>query len=168
MNYEKYHNLLTTKRLRLLFGGYLFFLILIAVFPINSTTNTTLTDVFIINIRLDHLLHATLFVPWAFLYMVTFRPVKWNEKLMLVVYGLLMATVAEGVQYFLTYRSYNINDMIANWMGVVVGMVGMVGKMERGGEGAKGRETERLRDEGTERQCEGARERRSEGAKGRD
>jgi len=56
---------------------------------------------------------------------------------MLVVYGLLMASVAEGVQYFLTYRSYNINDMIANWMGVVVGMVGMVGMVGvlRGSEG---------------------------------
>ena len=75
------------------------------------------------------MLHATLFIPWAFLYLVTFRPVKWNEKLMLVVYGLLMASVAEGVQYFLTYRSYNINDMIANWMGVVVGMVVMIGRM---------------------------------------
>ena len=123
MRYEKYFNLLTAKRLRLLFGGYLFFLILIAVLPINSTTNTTLTDVHVISIRLDHLLHATLFVPWAFLYMVTFRPVKWDEKLMLVVYGLLMASAAEGVQYFLTYRSYNINDMIANWMGVVLGLV---------------------------------------------
>ncbi|MDO9254909.1 MAG: hypothetical protein Q7U54_05285 [Bacteroidales bacterium] len=52
--------MLTTKRLRLLFWLYLFFLILMAVLPINGTNNTTLTDVFIINIRLDHLLHATL------------------------------------------------------------------------------------------------------------
>jgi VanZ family protein len=122
LNYEKYQYLLTTKRLHLLFGGYLFFLILMAVLPLNSTTNTTLTDVFVINIRLDHLLHATLFIPWAFLYMVSFRPGKWNEKVMLIVYGLLMASATEGVQYFLTYRSYNINDMIANWMGVVLGL----------------------------------------------
>ncbi|MDO9256314.1 MAG: VanZ family protein [Bacteroidales bacterium] len=127
MNYEKYHYLFTAKRLRLLFGGYLFFLILMALLPINSTTNTTLTDVFVINIRLDHLLHATLFIPWAFLYIVTFRPVKWDEKLLLVIYGLLMASATEGVQYFLTYRSYNINDMIANWTGVVVGMGLVVG-----------------------------------------
>ena len=73
MNYEKYHNLLTTKRLRLLFGGYLFFLILMAVLPINKAKNTTLTDVHVISIRLDHLLHATLFIPWAFLYMVTYE-----------------------------------------------------------------------------------------------
>ena len=137
MIYKKYHYLITTKRLRLLFVGYLFFLILMAVLPINSTTNTTLTDVFIVNIRLDHLLHATLFIPWAFLYLLTFRPVKWNEKLMLVVYGLLMAFAAEGVQYFLTYRSYNINDLLGNWVGVLVGMVVMIGRMERGGEGAK-------------------------------
>ena len=103
------------------------------VLPINGTTNTTLTDVFIVRIRLDHLLHATLFIPWALLYLVTFRPVKWSEKLMLVIYGLLMAFATEGVQYFLTYRSYNINDLIANWMGVILGMVGMVGVL-RGSE----------------------------------
>jgi len=93
-----------------------------AVLPINGTTNTTLTDVFLVRIRLDHLLHAILFIPWVFLSFITFRPVKWDEKLMLVVYGMLMAFATEGVQYFLTYRSYNINDLIANWMGVVVGM----------------------------------------------
>ena len=119
-----------------------------AVLPINSTTNTTLTDVHMINIRLDHLLHATLFIPWAFLNLLTFRPVRWDEKLMLVVYGLLMASAAEGVQYFLIYRSYNVNDLIANWMGMVVGMVGMFGRFgrkERRSEGAMGRWGERAK-----------------------
>jgi len=98
MNLGKFQYLLDSGYLRLLFGNYLFFLILIAVLPINSTTNTTLTDVHVINIRLDHLLHATLFIPWALLYLLTFRPVKWDEKLMLVVYGLLMASAAEGAR----------------------------------------------------------------------
>ena len=102
-------------------------LILIAVLPINSTANTTLTDVFVVHIRLDHLLHATIFIPWALLYLIAFRPVKWDEKLMLVIYGLLMASATEGVQYFLAYRSYNINDLIANWIGVVLGMGLVVG-----------------------------------------
>ena len=44
------------------------------------------------------MLHATLFIAWAFLYLLTFRPVRWDEKLMLVVYGLLMASAAEGVR----------------------------------------------------------------------
>ena len=129
MNNKKYQYLFTTKHLRVLFGGYILFLVLMAVLPLNNTTNTTLTDVFIINIRLDHLLHATLFLPWGFLYMISFRPVKWNENLMLVVYGLLMAFTAEGVQYFLTYRSYNINDLLANWIGVVVGMGVLIGRL---------------------------------------
>ena len=127
MNLGKYQYLLDSGYLRVLFGLYLLFLILMAVLPINSTTNTTLTDVFVVHIRLDHLLHAVLFIPWAFLYLVTFRPVKWNEQLLLVISGLLMAFATEGVQYFLTYRSYNINDMIANWMGVVLGIGLVVG-----------------------------------------
>lgn len=35
--------------------------------------------------------------------------------------GLLMAFATEGVQYFLTYRSYNVNDLLSNFLGVLLG-----------------------------------------------
>ena len=111
------------NHIRLLFGIYLISLVVIAVMPINGANNTTLTNVFVVRIRLDHLLHATLFTPWAFLYLITFHPVKWKGKLILLLSGLLMASITEGVQYFLSHRSYNINDLLSNWIGIVLGIV---------------------------------------------
>ena len=35
--------------------------------------------------------------------------------------GLLMAFATEGVQYFLSYRSYNVNDLLFNFLGVILG-----------------------------------------------
>ena len=115
---------------RLIFLTYLLFLVLAAVLPINSGSSS-LNNTFIIHIRLDYLLHAILFIPWAFLYLLTFRPVKWNGKLMMVAAGLLMAFATEGVQYFLTYRSYNINDLLSNFLGVVLGSLMLFTNIQR-------------------------------------
>jgi hypothetical protein len=73
---------------------------MVAVIPINSTNNITLNDVFIINIRLVHLIHTILFIPWAFLYVATFRPVKRNEKIIMIGTGLLIAFATEGSSIF--------------------------------------------------------------------
>ena len=45
---------------------------------------------------------------------------------------------AEGVQYFLTYRAFNVNDMISNVIGMMLGL-GVMGRLRDGG-------TKRLRD----------------------
>ena len=39
----------------------------------------------------------------------------------MVIAGLLMAFATEGVQYCLIYRAYNINDLLANFLGVLLG-----------------------------------------------
>lgn len=36
---------------------------------------------------------------------------------------LIFAVITEWVQYFLTYRVFNINDLIANTIGVMIGFV---------------------------------------------
>ena len=36
--------------------------------------------------------------------------------------GIGLAVVAEGVQYFLTYRAFNVNDMISNVIGMMLGL----------------------------------------------
>ena len=109
------------KYYRLFFSGYLLFLFLIAVLPINNSSSGTLNSIFVVRIRLDYLLHSILFIPWIFLYSVTFRPEKISDKLIMVIAGLLMAFATEGIQYFLTYRAYNINDLLANFLGVLLG-----------------------------------------------
>ena len=108
------------NRRRLIFLAYLQFLVLAAVLPINSGSSS-LNATFIIRIRLDYLLHSVLFIPWVLLYSFTFRPTKLFDKFTMIGAGLLMAFATEGVQYFLTYRSYNINDLLANFLGMLLG-----------------------------------------------
>jgi len=49
-----------------------------------------------------------------------------------------LAVAAEGVQYFLPYRAFNVNDMISNVIGMMLGL-GVMGRLRDGG-------TKRLRD----------------------
>ena len=121
MNTFKYFIIRNQKNARILFWGYLLFLFLIAIIPINNVSSGTLNSVFIVRIRLDYLLHSLIFIPWIFLYSVTFRPEKISDKLIMVVAGLLMAFATEGVQYFIIYRAYNSNDLLANFLGVLLG-----------------------------------------------
>lgn len=43
-----------------------------------------------------------------------------------LVIGVLFALVLEAVQYVLPYRAFNINDLLANGLGVVLGFVLMM------------------------------------------
>ena len=107
--------------MRLIFLSYLLFLAAMAVMPLNQVSDVTLNHVHVFAIRLDHLLHSILYIPWAFLYIITFRPCNPLQKFILVASGLLMAFATEGVQYFLTYRSFTIPDMLSNFFGVLLG-----------------------------------------------
>jgi VanZ family protein len=112
---------MSSKHLRAIFWIYMFSLIVLALLPLNSTTSDALVDTFVINIRLDYLLHSILFIPWILLYLLTFWPAKITDKLIMAGTGLLMAFTTEGIQYFLSYRSYNINDLLSNFLGVLIG-----------------------------------------------
>ena len=111
----------TKPYMRLLLITYFLFLVLVAIIPISLASCGLLNNTDIITILLEYLLHSLLFIPWVFLYRVTFRPATWSDNLIMVSYGLLMAFATEGVQYFITYRTYNINDLLSNFLGVLLG-----------------------------------------------
>ena len=97
------------------FFVYLIFLILLAVAPINGNSHS-LNDIFILKLRSDYFAHALQFVPWMFF------GIRLKKKILYwLLLGLLIASVTEGIQFFLTYRSFNINDLMANLIGVMVG-----------------------------------------------
>jgi VanZ family protein len=108
-----------------LFYFYSFFLILLSILPINSS-GAIINHVFIVSIRLDYLLHCLVYIPLVVLLRIDKgvdllrSPVK-----AIVWFGVLIifAAVTEGVQYFLTYRVFNINDLIANSIGVMLGFI---------------------------------------------
>lgn len=101
---------------------YVLTVAILSVAPTNSGKTTGLGTTSVLNIRSDYLLHALLFIPWMAL--IHWR---WNERtdisfyLKSLVAGLLLAAVSEGVQYWLPYRSFNVIDLGANWLGVVIG-----------------------------------------------
>ena len=102
---------------------YTLLILLLAVLPLNSTS-LILNNTYVISIRLDYLVHFAVYIPWMFLvwvaYKVNFRS-NFKKAFLWILIGLLFACVSEGIQYFLTYRSFNINDMLGNSIGVVLG-----------------------------------------------
>ena len=78
-----------------------------------------LMDNYILGLRMDHLLHASVFIPCALflwnIYGVDCR--RWAVWATAVAVGVL----TETVQWLLPYRGYDINDMIANFLGVTLG-----------------------------------------------
>ena len=97
---------------------YLYFLslFLIAILPLNST-NYVINHVYVVSLRLDHLLHGLLFLPWVFIFYNYYKPTKAKALIL----GLAAALILECIQYFTTYRSFNINDLIANFVGASIG-----------------------------------------------
>ena len=71
---------------------------------------------YILGLRADHLLHASVYIPCTLFLMdlIRRRGLVW---LAAVGIGLL----TEGVQYLLPFRGYDVNDLIANAIGVTLG-----------------------------------------------
>lgn len=109
----------------LAFKAYIVILLLLAVLPINSMSDTHINDIYVIHIRFDYLLHSVVFIPFAMLYFKAVKPTALNNIWFMAGAGILLATFTEGIQYFLSYRSYNINDLLANYLGGVLGMGGL-------------------------------------------
>ena len=103
-------------------------LILIAVLPINSS-ESVINHTFIVSIRLDYLLHFAIFIPWVFFMQkdiqLNLRRVS-TKTLVWIVAGIVFAAAMETIQYLLSYRAFNINDLLANGLGVVLGFVLMI------------------------------------------
>lgn len=84
-------------------------------------------DNYILGLRADHLLHASVYIPctlflWDLYGRCGVNGRRWAVWATAVAVGLL----TEGVQYLLPYRGYDINDLIANTMGVTLGWVAIL------------------------------------------
>lgn len=78
-------------------------------------------DNYIFGLRADHLLHASVFIPCALFLWDIIGP-KWLVWLASVAVGL----VTEGGQCLLPYRGYDVNDLVANAIGVTLGFVAII------------------------------------------
>jgi hypothetical protein len=124
----------------------IFVLFVVALHVIQLESRISLDEVKVMNIRGDHLLHVAIFLPWMSLvrlnlsgksmqshvhqvsgiktgklYSITRLMI--NSPFFWFLTGLLLAAVAESIQYLLPYRSFNLMDMLSNAAGVVLGSI---------------------------------------------
>jgi len=95
---------------------YLIILITVSVIPLGSVSKQIM-DVHVIKLRGDYFLHMLVYLPMVLLLFLSCK--RWNWWLLGV--ALVIAAGLEFVQMWLPYRSFNINDLIANVAGVVLG-----------------------------------------------
>ncbi|MCQ2300465.1 MAG: VanZ family protein [Bacteroidales bacterium] len=80
---------------------------------------------FVLGIRLDHLIHASVFVPCALFLMDWLlgpgTPRSRRRWLLLWLCAILVGVTTESGQYLLPYRGFDINDLIANFLGATLG-----------------------------------------------
>jgi glycopeptide antibiotics resistance protein len=108
-----YQNILSSK---LVFGLYCLIIILLVTLPINTTGE--LNDVTIISFRGDYFFHVILFLPWPL-----FQLILKDQLGVWIIMGLIFAIGSELIQLILTYRAFNINDLIANSLGIFIGFI---------------------------------------------
>ncbi len=97
-----------------LFWLYFFAIILLITLPINKSGS--LNDITVVHLRGDYFFHILTFIPWAF-----FGFLMKKNMWMWMIPGLLFAFGTELLQLILPWRRFNINDLIANGAGVLLG-----------------------------------------------
>ena len=110
--------ILHTNRLA---GLYLLMLLTAALIPIGNETQMLLSN-FTLHIRADYLVHALIYLPLPVVLLLS----RWGRRVGWMPVILLSMTVVvlfETVQMLIPYRSFNINDLIANGIGVLIGLL---------------------------------------------
>ena len=113
------------------------------VIPLN--TSTALNDNYTMSIRWDYLLHALVYLPLPLLLALGIRkgsgsalvqpgphesePSKTGNNrfwIRIIIYSLLITVLLECLQLVIPYRAFNINDLLANGVGTVLGFLLLV------------------------------------------
>lgn len=105
-----------SKITRNLIYYYLIMLVTLLVIP---SGNGTITNNYFLYIRMDHYIHATLFLPMIpLLYM--HRKKRIMETILI---GLAFGIAAEMIHLFIPYRTFSISDILANTTGTFLGII---------------------------------------------
>lgn len=107
---------------------YAFLLVIIHIFPVGFIGNT-LRDTQIWAVSADTLSHTVVFLPWMVIGWVHLNATKvygkkrLRDAVQLFFAGILLAVIAEGLQYFFPYRSFSPVDLSFSIAGVILGGV---------------------------------------------
>lgn len=110
--------LITQYRYQLTFT-YLITVVALAVLPINGTDSTINTTYVAEKIRLDYFIHGCILVPWMLLLIGSEQVSFWSW----LFYGIGLATLTEGIQYLLPYRTFSLVDLLSNVIGLFAGVL---------------------------------------------
>jgi len=102
---------------------YIFILFLGSVVPIGNHASDILMDNYTLDIRWDYLLHALIYLPLPLIMFYGRRSIAGSGAIRLIFLSVFIPVLFEILQMVIPYRSFNINDMMANCFGVVLGWV---------------------------------------------
>lgn len=112
---------LSKQTLNWLIVVYLIFVVFVLTTSIHPVVR--LNKIKLFAIRLDYVLHFLLFIPWMNLAYWRWAKSDKSKTVFLLVFsaGLFLAGISEMIQLFVPSRSFSVNDMAANSLGIVVG-----------------------------------------------
>ena len=99
--------------------GYLLILLLGTVLPLNSVSSA-LNDNYTLHIRWDYLLHALAYIPLPVLLGLCLKKGSW---IWIVLMTLPVTVLLEVLQMGIPYRFFNVNDLVANGVGAIIGFI---------------------------------------------
>ncbi len=102
-------------------GLYLVMLLVGALVPLGMGSEF-LGNNYTLHIRADYLLHALLYIPLPLLLILS-RSGKKGGWMAVILVSLAVVILFETVQMLVPYRAFNINDLFANGVGVIIGLI---------------------------------------------
>lgn len=110
------------KYKKIIFWLFISVLVLQSIMPINNS-NSKLNNTYLFVFRMDYVVHASIFLVLSVLHRLAYLQ-KENFSLgrEFFYFGLLLfiAVMLEVLQLIVTYRVFNINDLAANIIGVIL------------------------------------------------
>lgn len=118
---------LSTTQFRILTVVYTVLILLLVTLPINGEDQVLgkLNDNYVLQVRYDYISHTLLFIPWTVLlgWGWALRLKSTTGKVAWFASALGFAVGCECIQLPLSYRTFNINDLLANLLGVLLGFL---------------------------------------------
>jgi VanZ family protein len=111
---------MSSKHIKLFTWIYLLVLVLGSVLPINS--GTTLNDNYLVEVRSDYLIHFLILLPLPLMLSLSLSA-NTGLWIRVTLLGMLIVVFCEGIQWFIPYRTFNINDLLANGIGALIGVI---------------------------------------------
>ena len=93
-----------------------------AIAPINGV-NSKLNNTFVFFVRLDYLIHVAMFACLSVLFRLAYFPKPgFNLSKGFLFFGVMFLTAffSEALQWLVSYRVFNVNDLVANFIGVLL------------------------------------------------